>query len=67
MVCREKFNFYKTVEVCHVTLIELMRVDGNDVSTGIHFFCGMSYVSSSKFPHVVGRDLDTCLFYCFAE
>lgn len=37
-VCRDKFNFYKTVEVCQVTLIELMCVDRNDVSTGIHYF-----------------------------
>jgi hypothetical protein len=33
-VCREKFNFHKTVEVCQVPLIELMCVDGNDESTG---------------------------------
>jgi len=36
-VCREEINFYKTVEFSHITLIELMCVDGNDVSTEIHF------------------------------
>ena len=32
-VYREKFNFYRTVAVCHLTSIELMCVDGNDLST----------------------------------
>ena len=56
----EKYNFYKTVEVCQVTLIELMCVGGNDV-LGFFFVTCPSYRVLNFLMWSVGTWTRACL------